>query len=442
MHQDLVAVVPRAEAQDTGAPPGLPPAETAVELLQPGAPACGEVKLFEAQFLAGDLADVPHQGAADAASSQLGVGLDVVAACQKRGPAPGPRDRPGRPPGTMAYDAPRVRPPTPAPRSRAVPHALTHDDVQAAAERIAGQVRPVAVAPLDLGAPGTPPPGRVHAALEFAQFTGSFKARGAANFIAAHREAGTLPEAGVTIASGGNAGLACAWAARAHGVRATVFLPATAPAVKVERLRRYGAEVRLTGSEYAEALAACETYATESGALASHAYDHPFIAAGAGTLVDEIRAQLPSLDTLVVAAGGGGLFAGVATAARHHGLRTVSAEPEGSRALHAALAAGGPVDVPVDSVAADSLGARRAGQLAHAAAQYDSTRSVLVTDDALTAARHTLWAEHRFAVEHGAATALAALTDPSPGHGYSPAPDETVCVVLCGANTDPATLSH
>ncbi|MGG7613159.1 threonine/serine dehydratase, partial [Streptomyces sp. ZG43] len=104
--------------------------------------------------------------------------------------------------------------------------------------------------------------------------------------------------------------------------------------------------------------------------------------------------------------------------------------------------AGGPVDVPVDSVAADSLGARRAGELAYAAAQHDSTRSVLVTDDALTAARHTLWAEHRFAVEHGAATALAALTDPAPGHGYTPAPGETVCVVLCGANTDPATLSR
>ncbi|MEY6566929.1 serine/threonine dehydratase [Streptomyces sp. PGLac3x] len=322
-----------------------------------------------------------------------------------------------------------------------MPHALTHDDVKSAAERIAGQVRPVAVAPLDLGAPGTTYPGRVHAALEFAQFTGSFKARGAANFIAAHREAGTLPEAGVTIASGGNAGLACAWAARAHGVRATVFLPATAPAVKVDRLRRYGAEVRLTGTEYAEALAACETYAAESGALASHAYDHPFIAAGAGTLVDEIRAQLPALDTLLVATGGGGLFAGVATAARHHGLWTVSAEPEGSRALHAALAAGGPVDVPVDSVAADSLGARRAGELAYAAARHDSTRSVLVTDDAITTARHTLWAEHRLAVEHGAATALAALTDPPPGYGYTPAPDETVCVVLCGANTDPATLT-
>ncbi|MGF3196881.1 threonine/serine dehydratase [Streptomyces diastaticus] len=340
----------------------------------------------------------------------------------------------------MAYDAPRVRPARTAPRSRAVSHTLSHDDVKAAAERIAGQVRPVAVAPLDLGSSGPGRPGRVHAALEFAQHTGSFKARGAANFVAAHREAGTLPEAGVTIASGGNAGVACAWAARAHGVRATVFLPATAPAVKVDRLRKYGAEVRLTGSEYAEALAACETYAAESGALPSHAYDHPLIAAGAGTLVDEIRRRLPALDTLVVAVGGGGLFAGVATAARHHGLKTVAVEPTGTRALHAALAAGEPVDVAVDSVAADSLGARRAGVLAFAAARHEGARSVLVSDEAVEEARRTLWEEHRFAVEHGAATALAALTDPAPGNGYVPAPDETVCVVLCGANTDPATL--
>lgn len=318
--------------------------------------------------------------------------------------------------------------------------ALTYDDVKAAADRVAGQVRPVVVAPLDLGGPGATHPGRVHAALEFAQYTGSFKARGAANFIAAHREAGTLPQAGVTLASGGNAGLACAWAARAQGVRATVFLPATAPAVKVDRLRGYGADVRLAGAEYADALAACEAYAAHSGALPSHAYDHPLIAAGAGTLVEEIRGRLPEVDTLVVACGGGGLFAGVATAARHHGLRTVAVEPEGSRALHAALEAGEPVDVPVDSVAADSLGARRASRTALDAARHEGARSVLVTDAAVVAARRTLWEEHRFAVEHGAATALAALTDPTPGHGYTPAPDESVCVVLCGANTDPATL--
>lgn len=209
---------------------------------------------------------------------------------------------------------------------------LDYAAVRAAADRTAGSVRPVAVVPAAEG---------LWYALEYLQHTGSFKARGARNFLAAHREAGTLPDAGVTIASGGNAGLACAWAARAQSVPATVFLPANAPRVKVERLRGYGADVRLVGDRYTEALAACEEFAAASGALSSHAYDHPLIAAGAGTLLDEIRAALPGLDTVVVAVGGGGLFAGVAAAAREHGVRVVAAEPENCRALNAALEAGG-----------------------------------------------------------------------------------------------------
>ncbi|MFJ1758177.1 serine/threonine dehydratase [Kitasatospora sp. NPDC088134] len=306
---------------------------------------------------------------------------------------------------------------------------LTPADVAAAADRIAGRVRPVAVTPDGGG-------GGVRLALELLQHTGSFKARGAQNFVRAHREAGTLPAAGVTIASGGNAGLACAWAAREAGVRATVFLPVNAPAVKVARLRGYGAEVRLAGGEYAEALAACEEFAANSGALASHAYDHPLIAAGAGTLLAEIRRQVPGLDTVVVSVGGGGLFAGVATAAREHGVRTVAVEPEHCRALNAAIEAGHPVDVPVDSVAADSLGARRASMTALHAAREGDVHSVLVPDEAIVRARRALWDTHRLAVEHAAATAFAALTT-----AYRPAPDETVCVILCGANTDPATLA-
>ncbi|GGQ64903.1 serine/threonine dehydratase [Kitasatospora griseola] len=310
-------------------------------------------------------------------------------------------------------------------------HQLTYGDIKAAGDRIAGRVRPVAVAPLDVAG------GEVWAALELLQHTGSFKARGAQNFVRAHREAGTLPDAGVTIASGGNAGLACAWAAQEQGVRATVFLPANAPAVKVARLRGYGADVRLAGREYAEALAACEEFAASSGALASHAYDHPLVAAGAGTLLDEIRRQLPSLDTVVVSVGGGGLFAGVATAAREHGVRTVAVEPEGSQALHAAVAAGRPVDVPVDSVAADALGARRASAAALWATRQDGVRTALVADSEIVRARRLLWDGHRLAVEHAASTALAALT----GGAYRPAEGERVCVVLCGANTDPGTLA-
>ncbi|MCQ9130344.1 threonine/serine dehydratase [Streptomyces hilarionis] len=344
-------------------------------------------------------------------------------------------------------------------------HELTYDDVKAATDRIAGRVRPVTLAPVDPGAIRTarrdrPDDGpeqscEVWLAMEFMQHTGSFKARGAQNFLQAHRDAGTLPDAGVTIASGGNAGLACAWAARQQDVPATVFLPTTAPAVKVAALRGHGAEVRLVGSEYAEALAACEEFAA-TGALESHAYDHPLIAAGAGTLLEEIHRQIPGLDTVVVAVGGGGLFAGVATAARHHGIRTVAVEPENCRALHAAIRAGHVVDVPVDSIAADSLGARRTSAMALAAARQDGVRSVLVPDDEIVGARQALWDHRKLAVEHGAATALAALTsfdpqDPDgdvPNHpaaastGYRPAPGEKIAVVLCGSNTDPADLVH
>lgn len=163
-----------------------------------------------------------------------------------------------------------------------------------------------------------------------------------------------MPDAGVVIASGGNAGLACAWAAARHSVQATVFVPETAPAVKVDRLRLLGATVRQVGSEYAEALAASQKYAAESGALESHAYDHPLIAAGAGTVMEEIVQARPGIDTVLVSVGGGGLFTGIAASAREHGVRVVAVEPERCCALHSALQAGAVVDVPVDSVAADS----------------------------------------------------------------------------------------
>lgn len=316
---------------------------------------------------------------------------------------------------------------------------LHYDEVTAAVGRIAGQVRPLVVAPLDRPAPDG---GSVWWGLEHLQHTGSFKARGAQNFLLAHRAAGTLPAAGVTIASGGNAGLACAWAAQQQGVPATVFLPETAPEVKVARLGAYGAEVRLVGSEYAEAQAACQEFVATTGALASHAYDDVLIAAGAGTVLEEFRARVPELDTIVVAVGGGGLFAGVAAAAQKHGIRVLAAEPEECCALTAAVRAGRPVDVTVDSVAADSLGARRASARALHAAQQDGVHCVTVPDSAIVRARRTLWAEHRIAVEHAAATALAAWD------AWQHRPDDdrrergggATGIVLCGANTDVRTL--
>ncbi|MBF9073795.1 serine/threonine dehydratase [Streptacidiphilus fuscans] len=329
------------------------------------------------------------------------------------------------------------------PRVTSTPTALIGpSDIDAAADRIAGRVRPLALAE---AAPGAfCPPGSdttVLLALEFLQYAGTFKARGAANLAAFHQDAGTMPEAGITIASGGNAGLACAWAARATGTRATVFVPVTAPAVKVAKLHEYGAEVRQVGTEYAEALAASVEYAEKTGALLSHAYDNPLIAAGAGTLTRELLAAAPDVDTVVVSVGGGGLFSGTAAAAAiaaaDRGLRVLAVEPENCRALNAAIEAGGPVDVTVDSVAADALGARRVSRMAFELANRPYVSSVLVSDADIVAARRALWSTHRLAVEHAAAAALAALTSGV----HTPAPGEKIAVILCGANTDPSDLA-
>lgn len=319
-----------------------------------------------------------------------------------------------------------------------MPHQdhIDYKDVCAARDRIHDHIRPVTSAPVDPGVFGD---ASGWLALEFMQHTGSFKARGALNFTAVHVENGTMPEAGVVIASGGNAGLACAWAAAKYGVKATVFLPQNAPAVKVKRLSALGAEVRLTGSEYHHAMEAAALHAVETGALPSHAYDNPYIAAGAGTVLEDIhtRADGPTVDTIVVAVGGGGLFTGIAAAAAHHEVRVVAVEPENCRALNAAIEAGQPVDVEVDSIAADSLGARRTSRMALNAATSSDVRSVLVPDEAITVARQALWDHRRLAVEYGAAAALSALTSGA----YKPRPGESVAVVLCGANTDPSTLT-
>jgi threonine dehydratase len=306
-------------------------------------------------------------------------------------------------------------------------------DVLAAQRRVTGRVRRTPV--VEVERDGLPGAARYWLKLEYLQHTGSFKARGATNRILAALEAGALPEAGVVAASGGNAGLAVAYAARAVGARAEVFVPTSAPAVKVAKLRALGAEVIQVGTEYAVAYdAACERRAA-TGALLCHAYDQPEICAGQGTVGLELLDQVPDVETVVVAVGGGGLMAGITTAV-HGSARVVGVEPEAAPTLHAALAAGRPVDVDVAGVAADSLGARRLGDIAFAAATATSVTSVLVPDDAITRARQLLWDRWRIVVEHGAATAIAALLDGA----YRPADGERVAVVLCGANTDPADL--
>jgi threonine dehydratase len=306
---------------------------------------------------------------------------------------------------------------------------ITRSDVEGARARIAGRVRRTPLAELDRDAFAGP----TWFKLELLQHTGTFKARGAFNRILSAAEQGTLdPEIGVVVASGGNAGLANAYAARALGVPATVFVPTAAPTVKVEKLRRYGAQVVLHGAEYAVAYEAALAHAEHTGAVYCHAYDQPEIAAGAGTLGLELLDQLDGeVDTVLVAVGGGGLMAGVAAAVEGSAC-VVGVEPVTIPTLRTALDQGGPTDVSVSGVAADALGARRLGDIAYQVASRAGVRSLLVTDGDIIAARQRLWADYRIVVEHGAAAAYAALTSGA----YAPAAKERVVVVLCGANTD------
>lgn len=213
---------------------------------------------------------------------------------------------------------------------------ITNFDVRAAAARIAGQVRITPLIEADQEA--FRPAARVWLKLEQLQHTGSFKVRGAFNRILAAAEQGMLPAAGVVAASGGNAGLAVAYAAARHGLPARVYVPAAAPEVKVARLREYGAEVVQGGSRYADAYEAAAKHAAQTGALFCHAYDQPEICAGQGTLGLELLEQANGqVDTVLVAVGGGGLLAGVAAATEGQASVT-GVEPATIPTLHAALA--------------------------------------------------------------------------------------------------------
>jgi len=244
------------------------------------------------------------------------------------------------------------------------------------------------------------------------------------------------PPLGCATASGGNHGAAVAYAAGKLGIKARVFVPEIAAPPKIAKIKAYGAEVVIHGAAYADAQALCDAYVADSGALAIHPYASPTTIAGQGTVgleweEDLTRLGLPAIDTALVAVGGGGLIAGAA-AWFDWRVKVVGVEPEGSRALDAALAAGRPVDVPVKSIAADSLGARSVGALNLAIARRAVDHVALVADAAISAAQLTLWREMQIAVEPGGAAAFAALASGA----YRPVAGERVGVLVCGANVD------
>lgn len=307
-------------------------------------------------------------------------------------------------------------------------NSITRERIAAMEPRIRPYVRHTPVLRVDM-ADFDRTPLAVDLKLECLQHSGSFKARGAFTNLLER----PVPEAGVVAASGGNHGAAVAYAAMRLGHKATIFVPEVSPPAKLQRIRGYGAELIVGGARYAEALAASEAFAEKTGALQIHAFNQEETLVGQGTLGLEIEQDLPQIDTLLVAVGGGGLIGGIAAwfAGR---IRIVAIEPEGAPTLHRAFEAGHPVDAPAEGVAADSLAPKRVGEMMFPIAEAFVERSILVTDDAIIAAQKALWERVRIIAEPGGAAAFAALLSGR----YTPAPGERIAVLVCGSNTDPA----
>jgi threonine dehydratase len=268
--------------------------------------------------------------------------------------------------------------------------------------------------------------------LELLQHAGSFKARGAfANLMLR-----AAPAAGVVAASGGNHGVAVAYAASRLGMPARIFVPSIASPVKMARIRDSGAQLVVAGERYADALAASQEWAHTSGALQVHAFDQVETLLGQATVGLEFEAQTSELDTLLVAVGGGGLIGGIA--AWYAGdVRIIGVEPEGAPTLERALAAGKPVEAKAGGIAADSLAPKQVGELMFPIAQRHVERVILVSDDSIEAAQQVLWNILRIVTEPGGAAAFAALLSRS----YEPRAGERVGVLLCGANTTAVDFS-
>ena len=262
--------------------------------------------------------------------------------------------------------------------------------------------------------------------LELLQHGGSFKTRGAFTNLLTRK----VPAIGVVAASGGNHGVAIAYAAQKLGVPARIFVPSVASQAKQDQIRRLGAELVITGERYADALAASKQWIESTGAMEVHAYDQLETITGQGTVGLEMERQCPQLDTLLVAVGGGGLIGGIAAWFRGR-IKLVSVEPEAAPTLAKAMAAGRPVDAEAGGVAADSLAPRRVGELMFPLAQSFVSETILVADDAIRDAQQALWQNLRIAAEPGGAAAFAALLS----RRYLPTPGERVGVLVCGGNT-------
>ena len=301
---------------------------------------------------------------------------------------------------------------------------ISRDEITRTYETIRPYVRRTPVVEVYLAGPVT-------LKLEQLQCAGSFKARGAFTNLLLRQ----VPAVGVAAASGGNHGVAVAYAAHRLGIPARIFVPTVSSPAKIERIRQL-ADLVIAGDRYADALAAAEEWIASSGAMSVHAYDQRETILGQATLALELDEQAGPLDTVLVPVGGGGLIAGIASYFEGS-VKVVGVEPDGAPTLAYARAAGAPVDAPAGSIAVDALAPRRVGELVFPITQAYVADVVLVDDDAIRGAQRTLWQSARIAAEPAASVGVAALLSGA----YKPAVGERVAVVISGANMDPAQLA-
>ena len=301
---------------------------------------------------------------------------------------------------------------------------VTRADITAAAARIKGHVHVTPV--MDSVAFGRP----IEFKLEHTQVTGSFKARGAFNSVMT----ADVPAAGIVAASGGNHGAAVAHAAKTLGHDAHIYVPEFAGPAKIDVIRQTGATLHIVEGAYADAAAAAKAHQADTGALDIHPYDAPATLAGQGTCFMEWEDQGLTADTILIAIGGGGLIGGALSWFQDR--KVVGVETTTTNAMHAALAHGPETDVDVSGICANALGAKRIGRLSYDFAKAKNLHSVLVTDDAVADAQKRIWQNLRQLVEPAGAAALAALLSGA----YTPAKDEKVAVLLCGANPAPIPI--
>ncbi len=308
---------------------------------------------------------------------------------------------------------------------------ITFSDIEAAAARIAPFVRRTPTIEINQASEQVTP-ARLALKLECLQVTGSFKARGATNKLK------SLPEEalarGIVTASGGNHGLAVARAARLAGVSATIYVPENITPAKVEKLKRWGARVEIVGKIWNETNLRALAFADDHGAAYFHPFADPAVIAGQGTIGPELLADLPDMDVLLVAIGGGGLISGlgVALKALKPSVRIIGIEPSGSPTLKASLDVGRVVRLQDVTSKVATMSCAETDPEVFRLVRSHVEEIVLVSDEEMLDAARWLWCELGIAADLSGAAAIAALKSKRVAFPEG----ASVGALVCGAGPD------